>query len=168
MINDMSVAGRSEAIPDEMLGLELQPSELRLWRMFLRAHATVVRRLAKDLEDAGVSFSDHQALVFAGAAGPEGVRMSDLSEHILLSRSAVTRLVDRLEREGLVERRECIEDRRGTYVALTNEGLAMVRRVAPIHMRGVREAFVDRVDPGLRAAMLQGLSAVVGPEGGAD
>lgn len=168
MINDMSVTGQSEAIPDEMLGLELQPSELRLWRTFLRAHATVVRRLAKDLEDAGVSFSDHQALVFAGAAGAEGVRMSDLSEHILLSRSAVTRLVDRLEREGLVARRECLEDRRGTYVALTTEGLAVVRRVAPIHMRGVREAFVERVDPELRAAMLKGLSAVVAPEGGTE
>lgn len=156
----MTRAATPEAIPDEMLGLDLTPAERRLWTAFLAAHVTVLRRLEKDLEQAGVSFSDHQALVYIGAAGKEGVRMSDLSDQIFLSRSAVTRLVDRLEREHLVERRDCAEDRRGTYVTLTPDGLDLVRRVAPLHMRGVREAFVDRIPPEARPAMLQGLSAI--------
>lgn len=86
--------------------------------------------------------------------------MSDLAELILLSRSAVTRLVDRLEREGLVARRECEADKRGTFVVLTARGREAVRRVAPVHLRGVREAFLDRVPPGKRDAFLAVLDSL--------
>lgn len=150
----------AESIPDEMLGLELTPAETRLWTTFLAAHAAVRQRLERDLDAAGLAFSDHQALVCAGAAGDGGVRMSDLADLILLSRSAVTRLVDRLEREGLVARRECEADKRGTFVVLTARGREAVRRVAPVHLRGVREAFLDRVPPGKRDAFLAVLDSL--------
>jgi len=156
----METRAARESIPDEMLGLDLAPGESALWVAFLVAHSCVVRRLERDLEAAGVSFSDHQALIAIGAAGEQGIRMSDLSEHVLLTRSAVTRLVDRLTRDGLVERRECAEDKRGMFVCLTNAGREHVRRVAPIHLRGMRESFFDRIPPDSRKGFLEALQAI--------
>lgn len=164
---DQRVSTRTaESIPDEMLGLELTPAETRLWTAFLAAHATVRRRLERDLDAAGLALSDHHALVYAGAAGEGGVRMADLAEQILLSRSAVTRLVDRLERDGLVERRECEADKRGTFVALTERGREAVRRVAPVHLRGVREAFLDRVPAAKRDEFMAVLGSLIGRQAG--
>ena len=71
------------------------------------------------------------------------LRMSELADRLLLSRSGATRLVDRLEASGDVERRTCQSDARGSYAQLTPAGRARLRAAAPVHLRGVREHFLD-------------------------
>ena len=75
------------------------------------------------------------------------MRMSELADGLLLSRSGATRLVDRLVAEGLVERVMCDTDRRGQWAALTDAGVERLRRASPTHLRGVAEHFLDRLGP---------------------
>jgi DNA-binding MarR family transcriptional regulator len=78
---------------------------------------------------------------------PEGqLRMSELADAVLLSRSGLTRLVERLEAKGLLERRECTEDARGAYAVLTDEGRTMLSEARETHLVGVRRLFLERFD----------------------
>jgi DNA-binding MarR family transcriptional regulator len=89
--------------------------------------------------------------------------MSELADALLLSRSGVTRLVDRMVAEGLVERVTCETDRRGQWATLTRAGYARLRAATPVHLRGVTEHFLDRIDPGDLAA-LERMLGPVGPD----
>ncbi len=140
-------------VPDEMLGLDLDPEERRLWVGFLAAYMTVISRLEKDLEGSGVSLVEHMAMIRIGAAGEDGLRMSEVGDVVFLTRSAATRLVDRLERAGFVQRKECEADRRGTVVCLTEAGREQVRALAPAHLAGVRREFLDRLPRDGREAL---------------
>ncbi len=119
---------------------------MRAWRAFLEAHATVVRKLERELrEERNMPIAWYDALVQLNEAG--GVlRMHELADRMLLSRSATTRFADRLERAGLIERRQSADDRRGTEVVLTRAGRGMLEEAAPIHLRGIAEHFVDHLD----------------------
>ncbi|HSK93590.1 MAG TPA: MarR family transcriptional regulator [Candidatus Angelobacter sp.] len=119
---------------------------LRAWAAFLRAHAQVVRALEQELGDEqDMALTDYDVLVQLASADPRRLRMSELADRLLLSRSGVTRLVDRLVADGLVERVTCEDDRRGQWAALTAAGEERLRRAAPTHLRGVAEHFVDRL-----------------------
>src|SRR5688500_11194429 len=140
-------------------------SRLAAWSTFLRAHARVVRELERELQaDQDLALTDYDVLVQLAAADDRRMRMSDLADRLLLSRSGVTRLVDRLVAEGLVERVSCDTDRRGLWAALTDAGLARLRSAAPTHLRGVSEHFLDRLSPDELAAM-RGILARLDPEG---
>jgi len=116
------------------------------WRAFLRAHAQVVRRLERELQDEqSMALTDYDVLVQLARSDQRRLRMSELADRLLLSRSGVTRLVDRLVAEGLVERVMCDDDRRGQWAALTDAGLRRLREAAPIHLRGVATHFLDRL-----------------------
>jgi DNA-binding MarR family transcriptional regulator len=116
------------------------------WRAFLRAHAQVVRRLERELADEqGMALTDYDVLVQLSGADRRRLRMSELADRLLLSRSGVTRLVDRLVADGLVERVTCDDDRRGQWAALTDSGLTRLRAATPTHLRGVNEHFLDRL-----------------------
>jgi DNA-binding MarR family transcriptional regulator len=116
------------------------------WRAFLRAHAQVVRRLERELaEEQGMALTDYDVLVQLAGANQRRLRMSELADRLLLSRSGVTRLVDRLVADGLVERVSCDDDRRGQWAALTDTGLRRLRSAAPTHLRGVSHHFLDRL-----------------------
>jgi DNA-binding MarR family transcriptional regulator len=118
------------------------------WRAFLRAHAQVVRRLERELaEEQGMALTDYDVFVQLAGAEQRRLRMSELADRLLLSRSGVTRLVDRLVADGFVERVSCDDDRRGQWAALTDAGLRRLRAAAPIHLRGVSEHFLDRLSP---------------------
>jgi DNA-binding MarR family transcriptional regulator len=128
------------------------------WRTFLQAHATVIRRLEADLESEGqLSLADLDVLLQLARAEGRRLRMSELAEEVLLSRSGMTRRIDRLEASGLVERHECAADRRGAYAAITETGLERLREARPIHLRGIEEHFVAR----LTKAELEALRAVL-------
>jgi DNA-binding MarR family transcriptional regulator len=123
----------------------LAPEELAAWRAFLRAHAHVLRRLEQDLVTAhDLPLASYDVLVQLAESPARQLRMTDLAERVLLSRSGLTRLVDRLEREGLVERRACPSDARGTLAVLTDAGTARLRQAWPTHLSGVVERFVGR------------------------
>jgi Transcriptional regulators len=84
-------------------------------------------------------------LVQLAVADEQRLRMSELAERLLLSRSGVTRLIDRLEANGLVARVSCESDRRGQWAQLTDVGHQRLRDASPTHLRGVEEHFLDRI-----------------------
>jgi DNA-binding MarR family transcriptional regulator len=139
-------------------------SRLATWAAFLRAHAHVVGELERELQaEQRMALTDYDVLVQLAAADDRRLRMSDLADRLLLSRSGVTRLVDRLVAEGMVERVSCDTDRRGLWAALTDAGLERLRSAAPTHLRGVGAHFLDRLSPD-DLASLRGILARLDPE----
>ena len=125
----------AEAIPNE--------HGLRAWQALLRAHATLLRQLATDLVDEiGLTVGDFDVLAQLGQAGGE-LRMSDLAAQAYSSRSGMTRRIDRLVDQGLVMRTNSDADGRGVVVALTEAGVTRLAEAVPVHLRQVRESFVD-------------------------
>ena len=122
----------------------LAPVELRAWRGMLRAHAALAKALDAQLEAAhGLQLSSYEVLVYLADAEDERMRMCDLASSILLSRSGLTRLVDRLQREGLLERVACSDDARGAFAHLTPAGREKLRAARETHLAGVRAMFLD-------------------------
>ena len=137
----------------------LTPADLTAWRTFLRAHATVVRRLEAELvAEHDLPLASYDVLVQLSEATDRRLRMTELADRVLLSRSGLTRLADRLERDGLIERKACPSDARGTLAVLTPAGLARLRAAWPTHRRGVAEHVTGR----LSAAELVQLSELLG------
>jgi DNA-binding MarR family transcriptional regulator len=130
-------------------GRSVRPNaeQLAAWRTFLRAHASVTRRLEADLlEEHQLPLASYDVLVQLVEAPDRRLRMTELADRVLLSRSGLTRLVDRLEREGLVRREACETDARGLFAVLTDAGFARLKRAAPTHLRGIEDYVVSRLD----------------------
>ena len=131
----------------------LSDDEQASWRSWIAASLLLPDRLSRDLqEQAGISLPDYEILVYLSEAPDRRLRMSELASSLLLSRSGVTRLVDRLVATGDVERRTCPSDARGSFAAITDAGRRRLRAAAPVHLRGVREHFLvplpaDEVEP---------------------
>ena len=124
----------------------LSPVQLATWRSFLRAHAQVLRALEHDLVAAhDLPLAHYDVLVQLSEAPDRALRMTELAERVLLSRSGLTRLVDRLERDGLVSRQACPSDARGTLAVLTEAGLDRLREAWPTHRDGVLQRVVGRL-----------------------
>jgi DNA-binding MarR family transcriptional regulator len=124
----------------------LTERELGAWRSFLRAHAQITRKLEADLvAEHDLPLPSYDVLLQLAESPSRRLRMTDLADRVLLSRSGLTRLVDRLERDGLVERTSCPNDARGTNAVLTDAGLARLREAAPTHLRGVSEHVTSRL-----------------------
>jgi DNA-binding MarR family transcriptional regulator len=150
----------------------LTETELGAWRSFLRTHAQITRKLeAELLAEQDLPLASYDVLLQLAEAPYRRLRMTDLADRVLLSRSGLTRLVDRLEREGLVNRAACPNDARGTHAVLTEAGAARLRSAAPTHLRGVSEHVTSR----LNETELEQLRALMGklmteqpplPEGG--
>jgi DNA-binding MarR family transcriptional regulator len=132
----------------------LDEREMAAWHGFIRAHAVVVRRLSAELEaEHGLSLPSYEVLAHLSDAPGRRLRMSELAAHATLSPSGLTRLVDRLEREGLVRREKCETDARVVYAALTAAGQTRIETAWPTHLRGVREHMVDRLSPSEQATL---------------
>src|SRR5688500_20210971 len=116
----------------------LTSAEQLAWRGFLRAHATVVRALEADLQaEHDLPLASYDVLVQLSEAPERRLRMTELADRVLLSRSGLTRLADRLERDGLLVRQACPSDARGTLAVLTEAGLDRLRAAWPTPLRGV-------------------------------
>jgi DNA-binding MarR family transcriptional regulator len=127
--------------------VQLSEVELNAWRGFLRVHSALVRELDRELEMThGLPLTQFEVLIYLNNAPDKRLRMSELASSVLLSQSGVTRLVDRLEREGLVVREPCPSDRRGLHARLTEEGSRRLAAARPTHLAGVRERFLSRFD----------------------
>ncbi len=119
---------------------------LRAWKAFLQSHARVVRELERELnEEQQMALVDYDVLFQLASADEGRLRMSELADRLLLSRSGATRLVDRLVADGLVERVVCESDRRGQWASLTDAGHDRLRDATPTHLRGVAAHFLDRL-----------------------
>ena len=118
----------------------LTEHEMRAWRAFLRAHSSVTRLLESELiAEHALSLPEYGVLVTLVEAPDHKLRMTELADQVLLSRSGLTRLVDRMQRSGLVDRRPCTSDARGLNAVLTEVGYARLKESSGTHLRGVRE-----------------------------
>ncbi len=134
---------------------QLDPLELEAWQGLLRAHRDLVARLDQELDrDTGLPLSSYEVLMYLTDADGGRLRMGELAEALLLSRSGLTRLVDRLQRQGLVTRERCDDDARGYFAAITPMGGRLLRKARPLHLAGVREHFLS----GLTRGDLQALA----------
>jgi DNA-binding MarR family transcriptional regulator len=125
---------------------QLDKEELAAWRGMLSVHAALTRALDAELmERHGLPLTSYEVLLFLADAPGGRMRMSELADSVLLSRSGLTRLVDRLERDDLLERERCEEDARGYFAAITDSGRALFDEARRTHLAGVRERFVDRL-----------------------
>jgi DNA-binding MarR family transcriptional regulator len=128
--------------------VELSETELAAWRGFVRAHAQLVRELDAELREAhDLSLSAYDVLVQLASAPDRRLRMSELADCVLLTPSGLTRLVDRLCREGLVERVRCPDDARGSFATLTDRGATQLGEARGTHLEGVRRLFLSRFSP---------------------
>ncbi len=124
-------------------GERLTELELGAWRNFLRVHAVLTRELDEELRRAhGLPLTSYDVLVNLESAPDRRMRMSELADAVLLSRSGLTRLVERLERDGLLSRADCPGDARGSFAVLTDLGMKRLAEARKTHLRGVRERFL--------------------------
>ncbi len=142
----------------------VSPRDPRLagWRSFLTAYSVITRQLDEELRDeTGLSLFEYAALLQLAEAEGRKLRMSDLALGIVLTRSGVTRLVDRLERDGLVERYQCSSDGRGAEAVLTETGLDRLRQASKVHLRGIDEYYFATVSDEDQAAVGRAMANVV-------
>jgi DNA-binding MarR family transcriptional regulator len=127
--------------------LPIDDPGLLAWRTFLTAHATLIRRLDAELEEReALALSDFDVLAQLHFAGGT-LRMRDLADSVLLSRSGMTRRVDRLEAAGFVSRAACETDRRGSMASLTDAGRERLERALPVHVQGISDHFLCHLAP---------------------
>jgi DNA-binding MarR family transcriptional regulator len=127
-----------------MIKEPLSEKHLAAWRTFLKAHATIIDRIDRDLVAAQrPPLSSYDVLIELYEAPERRLRMHELAERVVLSRSGLTRLVDRLEAEGLLTRGRCGTDRRGAYAVITEQGIAALQQTWPIYTRGIAEYFAQ-------------------------
>jgi DNA-binding MarR family transcriptional regulator len=154
----------------EPLERPVAPRDARLapWRAFLVAHARVVRRLDEELRaEHELTIGEYDALLTIAQAPDRRIRMRQLADEVILSKSGVTRLIDRLVDDGLVERSACASDARGAEAVLTDRGLARLRAASRTHLRGIDEHFLAVLDPADLAVIERTMSSVARHAGAA-
>jgi DNA-binding MarR family transcriptional regulator len=120
-------------------------TQLDSWVFFLRAHAAITRELSVDLQrEHGLTLNDYEVLLHLSHADGGRLRRVDLAERVILTASGITRLLEGLERAGLVRKENCASDARVTYAKITPDGRAKLREAAKTHLRGLDELFVGR------------------------
>ncbi|CAN5397850.1 MarR family winged helix-turn-helix transcriptional regulator [soil metagenome] len=130
--------------------------------MFLRTHAAVVRVLEREVEDqSGLPLSWYDVLLELNAADQGRLRMRELTERVVLSRTRVSRLVDEMARAGMVEKLSDPADGRATFAVVTDRGRTALREVAPVYLRGIQEHFVRHLRPAELEAIRVGLQQVL-------
>jgi DNA-binding MarR family transcriptional regulator len=128
------------------LGKSLEISKGSVWALFLTTHAVLLERIETRLAQAELPPLAWYDVLWGLERAPEQrLRMSELAEKVVLSRSNLTRLADRLEEAALLQRARSEEDRRGAYAVLTVEGKAMRRRMWPVYAEAIRQLFESQI-----------------------
>lgn len=136
----------------------LDDEEMRAWHAFIATSALMERRLDQQLrDDVGLSHLQYEILVQLSAADGHAMRMTELADSLLNSKSGLTYQISQLEKAGLVHRAPCTIDVRGVYAALTDQGMELLERAAPGHVALVRELLIDVLTSDQRAAIADGL-----------
>jgi len=144
-------------------------TRLAAWEALLRAHATLLRALDAELQaEQGLSVGDYDVLITLANAPGRCLRMRELADEVILSRSGITRRVDRLERDGLVRRERAPDDGRSVSAVLTDDGLERVRSASGVHLAGIEERFLSRYSDGELATIAELLERVAGVEARCD
>ena len=127
--------------------IETDSQRMATWEALIRTVGSLLKIFERELEEAeGLPLTSYDVLIQLYAA-PEGqLRMQVLADSVVLSRSGLTRLIDRMEKAGLVRREPSTEDRRGYYAVMTEEGRRVFLRARPVHYRGITEHFTRHLD----------------------
>jgi DNA-binding MarR family transcriptional regulator len=124
------------------------------WMNFLRGHAVIMRELSAELvRDHGLTINDYEVLLYLSNAPDRMMRRVDLAASVLVTASGITRILQGLERDGLVESRNCPNDARVSYACLTAAGLEKFTSARRTHLEGVARLFVDRFSADELAAL---------------
>jgi DNA-binding MarR family transcriptional regulator len=126
----------------------LSEDEQRAWRAYLAGSQLLIDQLGRELQaEHGLTSNDYEILVQLSESPERRMRMTDLAERCLLSKSRLSHQITRMEEAGLVKREVCPSDRRGAFAVLTDEGMRRMVKAAPSHVEGVRRHFIDRLTP---------------------
>jgi DNA-binding MarR family transcriptional regulator len=127
-------------------GPRIEESRLASWRALLNAHSRVIQRIERDLHAQGLPPLGWYDVLWALYRAPERrLRINELADHVVLSRTGMVRLVDRIEAAGLLRREPVPADRRGAYATLTDEGVEMLRKMWPVYARAIENLFLAPV-----------------------
>jgi DNA-binding MarR family transcriptional regulator len=141
-----------------------EPTGTRIngWRLFLIAHAALIERIERELAAAGaIPLSWYDVLVALAQSPEQRLRMYELAEAVVLSKSTLSRLVDRLETEGLLRREPSPEDRRGAFAVFTEAGLAALEQAWPVYARCIDEHFARHFSDEEGAVLIAGFQRVL-------
>jgi DNA-binding MarR family transcriptional regulator len=142
--------------------VEPTDESLRAWRLFLQAHGRLLDVLESDLRaEVGLPLTWYEVLLFLSRAPGGRLRMTDLAASVLVSRSGLTRIVDRMKEAGLIERALCPSDRRGVFVVITGRGRDRLRAAAPVHLKGVQDHFLAHLTAAEARAVESALARVL-------
>jgi DNA-binding MarR family transcriptional regulator len=139
---------------------EAERQDVEAWRMMLLAHAAAVRAIEQDVGRHGIPLTWYDVLLELHAAGGR-LRMQELSDRVVLSRTRVSRLVDELVGEGLVLKQPDDADRRSTWAVITDDGRDALRRTAPVYLAGIQEHFGRHLTAAEQRSVARALSKVV-------
>jgi DNA-binding MarR family transcriptional regulator len=139
-----------------------EPEGLGAFAALLKVQATVVRRLEERLEEHRlVPIAQYDVLLELNAAPGRRLRMQQLSDRVVLSRSRVSRVVDEMERAGLVRREADPDDRRGSFAVITDDGRAALRKAAPVYLQGIDDEFLAHLSASERKSLERSLRKVL-------
>lgn len=138
----------------------LDDTEQQAWRSFVNGARRLLGRLDAELKASGIGHDDYGVLVLLSEAPDDRLRMSELADGVVESRSRLSHHIGRLETRGLVAREACPDDGRGSWAVLTTEGRALMERVAPHHVAGVRRWFLDPISAEQLATIGDAFSAI--------
>ena len=142
----------------------LSEHELRAWQALLHAHHDLVDRLDAELRDEhDLTFGSYDVLLRLARAPGRCLRMTELAERVLMSPSGLTRMVDRLVAQGLVQRERFDGDARVMLARLTDRGRQVLRRAAATHVRGIRQHFTGKMSEEQLRQVADALEAIAGP-----
>lgn len=123
----------------------LTPSEESAWRKYIVTSRRLAEALDEDLATHGLSLSDYEILVYLSDAKDRSLRMSDLADKTILSRSRLSHRIKYMEGKGWVERQKCASDKRGTWAVMTSKGWNAIVKAAPDHVASIRNRFIDQI-----------------------
>lgn len=142
----------------------LDDLEMSAWRGLNETCSRLLERLEAELKaESGLTFADYEVLVNLSESPDLRLRMSDLAEQIVHSRSRLTARIDRMQERGLVERHPADDDRRVTYAVITDQGMKSLAAAAPGHLASVREHLVSKLDRDDIAALARIMPKISGP-----
>jgi DNA-binding MarR family transcriptional regulator len=123
----------------------LGPKELKAWRAYIQTSRRVWDAMESDLNAHDLSMSDYEILVLLSEAPERALRMSELAESALISKSRLSHRITAMERAGLVTRKLCEEDKRGSFAVMTDKGWKAIVKAAPDHVESIRQRFLDQL-----------------------
>lgn len=140
----------------------LNTEQQQYWRAWIAAETLLKGRLSRELQEAfNLTLEDYEILVRLSESQDRRVRMSELADKTLSSRSRLSHQIDRMVKNGFVERAACADDGRGQWAILTDQGWDLLVKAAPTHVDGVRSHLLDQLTDDEFAALGKALQKVV-------